>query len=235
VTETDRRVEYRVARFEQLGLKVTLLVGDRRVSVELLDTTYSGAGILVGPSFEGSPGLPVLLEFEASALDEPMLVQGVVRHASETFSGQRLGIAFRDARELDGQLPSALVPIFNRRNCFRVTPMTNPGILVKCTAMEGHGATLRLLDLSLTGLGLIAGLPEERILRRGEVTTVRMDLPGGSAPIVALASVVYEEMLPGGLRYGARFIPDQCDDFQSTEKAIGEYILNRQRSVLRRP
>jgi hypothetical protein len=84
-------------------------------------------------------------------------------------------------------------------------------------------------------VGLLAGLPEDRILQMGEVTTISFHLPNHPAPIVTLATVLYEESLPGGMRYGVRYIPDKCDDFQTTERAIGDYILNRQRSVLRRP
>jgi hypothetical protein len=235
VSATNRRIEYRVAQFERHGLRASILVGEHRVAVELLDTTYSGAGILVGPSYSAEPGLPVLLEFSANALRDPMLVQGVVRHTKEVFSGQRLGVSFRDARELDGQLPPSLIPVFNRRNCYRVSPVASPGLKAECTAMGDSHARMRLLDVSLSGVGLLAGLPEDRILQMGEVTTISFHLPNHPAPIVTLATVLYEESLPGGMRYGVRYIPDKCDDFQTTERAIGDYILNRQRSVLRRP
>ena len=230
-----RRARYRVGAFLRLGLRVSILAGDTTLPAELLDITYSGAGLIAGIGFEPQVGQPILLEFDAHSLRFPMLVQGVVRNIKTIQGGSRIGVSFRDAGEVDGKLPRALVPVFNRRDCFRVAPMPSPGIIVKCSAMGGREASLRLADVSLMGAGLFAAVPEERILAKGDHTTLHFDLPGAPGPIVCMSIVVYEHKLPVGVRYGVRHLPDKCDDFQTLERAVGDYILNRQRSVLRQP
>jgi len=149
-------------------------------------------------------------------------------------AGQDIRFTFRyaDIAEYEKLLATGLGRKFNRRASFRVIPALDQPIMVDITDAEGVQFTGKAMDLSATGLALI--IEGDMDLTSGQTLQLRFSVAWDPKPLSFAARVCYCGVRDGQMRYGIDFVGYQTDNFEEVQDRLVDYVMTRQREILRR-
>ena len=122
----------------------------------------------------------------------------------------------------------------NRRRAFRVRPLGVGQSMSVQLNSDGnvHGATLQ--DLSVTGLGVIVAPDIEVAVANMQVIEIHFGPPAFPETFTMQAKIRHRESVVAGVRYGLELIQDHSSQSVENQKRLTEYVMNRQREMLKR-
>jgi len=230
----ERRRHYRTPVGEFLSLSIAI-VGQEgaAVSATLANLTSAGAGI----SFKASDspafdlGQVLDLEFSGSSLDNPVTVTSLVVHRSDLNSGRHYGLEFVEPKAFLDQLPREMRALFNMRRAHRVTTPRNNALHVSLRNGEFIQAVGVIHDVSTTGIGVLLGIEESRMLTECDAIEVSFQLPDQPDTFVFRGMIRHRLLTIDGVRLGIEFAA-ASDNFEFQQNSIAVYVSERQQQEL---
>ena len=247
MTASQRR-HYRVTGNDLNGILVSMLFGQQRHDVHLLDISAAGAAI----AFVGweSATLEQLstknrsetsIQIEAQSLREPLDILCKVVHLRENNEGIVCGVSFRQPIDQIRNLDQTLLKVFNRRGAVRVEADPEDPISIAVLDDGSKGIAVGILrDLSLTGIGVT--VPGDALAA----------LPNGAAVKVQFSIDGHALTLPGCLRFSRVNSAIEADDVppvttsilgiefnedarveSATSRKLADWVMRRQREIQR--
>lgn len=238
----DRRREYRIGLGADVGLSAKVCGKDNiEITVELVDLTYGGVGILVPPSIQHTLqlGQPISLKFDSKHLDWRISADGRVQNIINLGTLFRIGVQFIDSTKVDRQLTPALRPLFNRRKAYRTmteilgdticnwTPL-DPSIEV--TTYHGH-----LLDISGTGMAMVIDHKHEALLCPGQRYRTHVDVKqeGIKLDFTLIGQLLYFDKDDKEIRAGFEFEEDDSIFFKDQQSSLFRFVAKLQRRIIK--
>lgn len=146
--------------------------------------------------------------------------------------GSRVTLRYADVADYERLLATGLGRRFNRRSSFRVKPAIEHPIMVDITDAEGVQFRGQAMDVSATGLALT--IEGDFDLTSGQVLALQFSVAWDPKPLKFAARVCYCGMRDGQMRYGIDFVAHQTVDFEDIQDRLVDYVMTRQREILRR-
>ena len=146
--------------------------------------------------------------------------------------GQRLTFRYADVADYERLLTTGLGRRYNRRASFRVEPALEKPIVVSIKDANGAELTGKAMDLSATGLALV--IDGDMDLTSGQTLHLGFSVAWDPRPLSFMARVCYCGERDGEMRYGVDFLEHQTEDFELTQDRLVDYVMKRQREILRR-
>ncbi|MHC4415811.1 MAG: PilZ domain-containing protein [Planctomycetota bacterium] len=237
--DIGRRAQYRVELDEAAGLRVTIPNPKGRPFVgRLLDVSADGAGArFQAPEFpELAVGQEVNLIMTSDRLKSSLKVAARVQHRAEEEGFRRYGFRFLRREQLEAQLSPALRQLFNRRKAVRVSPDTRSSVPTALEAAPGGpSAKARLEDLSALGAGVSLEAEAEAVFATTTRVGISLSLPGCRDPVDLVGHIRYRRLVGARIHYGIEFDAALSRHFEQQQEAITEYVMQRQRRMLKRP
>lgn len=234
----ERRAQFRVELGEDAGLQVTIPNPDGSpFSGQLVNVSADGAG-----AFFLTPDCPTLavgqeveLVLASEDLTTPVTVVAMVRYRVEEEDVRSYGFQFIEIDQVEAQLSPGLRRIFNRRQALRVPP--DPKYPVR-VLLEGDAGgprvEVRLADLSVTGAGLRLEPEAESTFAKTSTVRISLCLPDCGEPVNMTGNIRHRSLIDAEIHYGIEFDPELSEDFARQQKAIINYVTQRQREMLQR-
>lgn len=235
-----RRGTYRVQPQELDRLDASVLISDARVPVTLLDLSARGAGvrtdhaggrILEQMAAAGATN-QVSLELRLPDPGPPLCLSARMVQVSGDPDGLRIGLQLRPAQR--EAVEAWLLPLFNQRRALRVSAPPGKPLIVRVFDDQGEPlAEVRMVDLSVEGMGLELDDAAKAALSVGSAVALRFVVAGSREP-VRLGAVVRHigEDGDGQTVAGVAFDPDQGDATHARSR-VGAYIVRRQLQMRR--
>jgi len=145
----------------------------------------------------------------------------------------RYGVEFVDPGSLQNKMPPRLLSAFNRRRAFRVTPDSSEPI--EATIVRSQGGIrveLPVINVSASGVGLIARKNDDQLLMAGDEVLVSFSVPDVPGVLRMVGIVRYSQKQRGGVRYGVEFDREKTAMFKQQQKVVQTYVMNQQRKML---
>ena len=237
--DSERRAQYRVELGEDAGLQVTIPNPDGSpFSGRLVNVSAAGAG-----EFFLTPDCPTLavgqeieLVFASEHLTAPVTVAARVRHRVEEEDVRHYGFQFIEIDQVDAQLSPGLREIFNRQRALRVPPDPKSPVRVVLERDPGEPRVeVRLANLSATGAGLRLEPETESTLAKTSTVRISLCLPDCGEPVNMTGNIRHRRLFGAEIHYGIEFDPDLSENFARQQRAIINYVMQRQREMLQRP
>ena len=247
MSEGQRR-HYRVTGEDLNGIVVSMLFGQQRHDVHLLDISAAGAAIaFMGWKPEQFQRIsrknssPTSIQIEAQSLQEPLDILCQVVHLREVNAGLVCGIAFHQPVGKIVNLDQALLKVFNRRGAVRVE--ADPDNPIAVTLMDEHGATVgagMVRDLSLTGVGITVHEETLKIVQGSQSLSVQFHIDGNEIYLradVRFARKIQathpndEQPVNTGI-LGIEFDVDAREEGM-TNRRLADWVMRRQREIQR--
>ncbi len=235
---SQRRAQYRVEVNGSLDLAVTLH-SPRGAAMhgKMLDLSASGAGVLFS---EARPNLAVgdvvELTFDSPELDEPLVVEALIRHRTEERGGgRRYGFEFIHPDEQAKGLIPALRGMFNRRRSPRVEPAEGQRITATLEASDGSAAEVRLVDLSEFGAGVSVEAEFESAFTDTTQVVLYLELPGADEAVRMAGEIRNRRLVRDRVVYGIEFDLERSENFDESKRTIGQYVSRRLQDLLKSP
>ena len=247
MTVSQRR-HYRVSGEDLSGIGVSMVTGNQRQDVELLDISVAGAAIAFpGWSLANVEDLtsfhrnPPSIQITSNSLPEPLNILCRIAHMQEVDAGVICGVAFLQRVDESINLDRVLLRVFNRRGAVRVETDEKQPIQVSIKDASGKLTTKGLVrDLSLTGMGVaispkyIEGLPS------GTLVTLCFSLDGSDLEIPSIVrfTKTTTDTPPGGVQstklgiLGIEF-DVEARAVPSTNRSLANWVMRRQREIQR--
>jgi hypothetical protein len=146
--------------------------------------------------------------------------------------GRKITIRYSDVADYEALMTTGVGKRFNRRTTFRVEPEPERPVPVVITVADGGELQGRAMDLSATGMALV--VTGDMDLTSGQTLELRFSVPWDPKPLYFVGRVCYCGMRDGEMRYGVDFVPHQTPDFEDIQDRLVDYVMTRQREILRR-
>lgn len=132
-----------------------------------------------------------------------------------------------------GSLSERLRHVFNARGSFRVRsdPGEPVGVVIRASGVRPVEG--RILDISMTGLAVLAGLDAEAELCGVTAARVAIQFPGRPAPVGVDAEILGRKLETSGIRYRLSILSSSEPD-SVAEDAILDYVMSRQHDLLQK-
>ena len=184
---------------------------------------------------EAMPGLRVSLRLTGagmeSAQEAPGHIQGV---RNEDSTRHRLVVWVDDTADLDRLMSKGVSATFNRRGAYRVAPSAAEPIAVHLTPLSAdwaHDDTAA--NLSASGVAVLVDQAKADKFQEAGTLVATLVLPGSPRKLAFTAQVRRAIPTEDGILIGLDFDPDRTDNFDDISDRIVDYIMRRQREVLR--
>ena len=184
-------------------------------------------------------GQRTMLTFTASWLAVPIEIEATVESREEREAFRCYRFLFEKSEGLESQLSEGLYQVCNRRSALRVEPHPKQPIEVALKIPQGLAgesgdaselhATVRLRDISATGVGLILESHFERVFAAVDFAEMCFCLPPSSTPVHLAAWIRYRQLEGDSVRYGLQFTPKHSVRFEAQRVEIIDYVTRRQR------
>ncbi|MCH8151761.1 MAG: PilZ domain-containing protein [Planctomycetes bacterium] len=227
----ERRAQYRTVVDESNALHVTLLDPEGSpFPALLLDVSASGAAAhFFAPDCPTLPiGDRVDLVFTAERLKTPLTVAARVVHRSEDDGCRRYGFRFIEREQLEAKLYPVLRRLFNRRGAFRVAPEPEPRINVTLEGPFGPRVEGALVDLSASGTRVGVKPVAELLFAKVRKVAISLSLPDSRGPVRMTGNIRHRRLVGAAIHYGLDFDPEQSENFAHQQKAIINYVMQRE-------
>lgn len=158
-------------------------------------------------------------------------------HVESTRVGEieaRVTVRYLHKRDYDALIAAGAGRHFNRRGAFRVVPLEAEPVRVTVSDADGsfrHATTAA--DVSATGTAFLFGPAEAKDVDASESLQLSLALPGAARPAVLAARVCFRSESEGRVRFGVDFDRSASDDYDGQVERIVDYIMRRQRQMLR--
>ena len=146
--------------------------------------------------------------------------------------GLRVTVRYADTTDYDSLLNTGVGRRFNRRTSFRVEPATERPITVTIKTKDGRDLTGIAMDLSATGMALVVNGDID--LTSGQTLELGFSVQWDPKPLLFSGNVCYCGMRDGRMRYGVDFDAHRTVDFENVQDRLVDYVMTRQREILRR-
>ncbi len=233
----DQRSHYRLDAGGTDHLHVAVLKDDTApTKAQPLDVGPDGARLLFdtpgGPDYV--MGQLVNLSFISSRIGKTLLIEARAIRRTEEQGHRTYAFRYTNHHRFEGQSPEAIYRLLNRRSSFRVKPpQEEPIDITLKPEADAPLVRARLIDISATGLGMRTSIDVEATLVATLRVTIIMVLPTHRDP-VNVPSIIRSRALAGPhVRYGVAFHFAASDHAESTQNAIIDYVMRRQREGLR--
>jgi len=246
----DRRVVYRVSPQpgDELSLAILSPIGEAR-SARIVDLTIEGAGIRFASA--GQPALGegdrAKLLFSSPRLPSPVELEAVVVAQVEGGPYTHYGLRFERVEQEPPPAPGDFYRLFNRRGAYRgAEPDPNDPIEVGIVGPKGRPkrgprrggwaelGRARLINISATGMSVVAEGDLDAALAGAEQVDVRVRLPPEHNEMCLAVSVRYRLAEGEGARYGLAIDPKRTEEYLDKEEEIVEYVMRRYSETLER-
>ena len=178
-------------------------------------------------------GVVVPLEFTTPSLKKTVRLSAMVVGRSEEDVSRRYTFQFKLK---EGQDPSDLFRLFNRRTSFRAS--SNKPIQVNI--LPGNEAARKeakpiagdLHDISATGISLIVS-PDQDMKIANDDIFIEFELPTSTGMIKMLATIRYRVLMHSkAVRYGCQFNPNM-PGYMTMEDLVMKYLMRYQQQLLK--
>jgi len=253
-TNKDRRKQYRIYVPQERVVEIVLLEPEHDQPGRMLDAASNGLGVVFPrksvPNLRS--GQNVTAKISMAALSRSLLTQLVTRSRFDEGRSVRYGFEFADPGKFFGQLDRSLWRLFNQRRAFRVQPDPDESIEVGLTweagsapaqvelpqpvdvalKWKGGSAAAQMIDVSVIGIGLI--VDAQTTLSEKAQLTVSFALPEHDSAMQFEGVVRNRRPQGDSVRYGMEFVGRESDRrFTAQQKVISDYVMRRQRQMLR--
>ncbi len=235
----SKRAQYRVDLTGREDVQVRLRTADGvSVLAQICDGSIGGIGLRFSLDNTGCPDLTVGEEVEltiaSDRLKRPLAISARVVHRLDEESSREYGLQFTDRQQLEDQLATELFRLFNRRKTYRVEPDRNAP--VEATLEHGQAGVqvqAEVVDISVEGLGVRVPADAMATLGTTDRVKVAISLPGRQAPVILIGTIRFRQVKGEEIGCGIEFDFEQSEDPKRQQNAITDYVMKRQREVLR--
>ena len=220
------------------NIQATLRFSEKEVATgHVANITNRGFVVVceVLKSADNAPGRRVTLQLSGAELDgileAPGHIQGV---RSEDSSHHRVVVWVDDIDDLNRLMESGVSATFNRRAAYRVDPSSEEPVAVTLVTPQGDWShDDHACNVSATGLALLVNTTTAGQLEEGQGLTISVTLP--RSPMTMDFAGHVRRLIPkeDGVLVGLDFDPDFTDHYDRFANRIIDYIMRRQREILR--
>jgi c-di-GMP-binding flagellar brake protein YcgR len=136
---------------------------------------------------------------------------------------------FLRANNLAQKLEPSLFVYFNRRQAVRVRAPVDEPVEVDLMWSGGY-IEARMIDISITGIGLEVDPDEVEILDLPVEVTVSFQLPGFKTFLLS-GTALHRMEVGKTLKYGIKFDWEQTEDIERQQDDLEAYVLERQKEM----
>jgi hypothetical protein len=201
----------------------------------IFNTSMNGAAIAFDP--QRLPDLAlnerVKLQLTMTESEKIIMVDATLKHLKHANNNVICRFQFADPSSLAKSLDISLMSYFNRREAFRVKPDINEPIGVD-VEWNGGSTQGRVIDISITGMGLGVKPEATEIPRRPEPVTLSFRLPISEKTLTIVGTTVHPRPLRKIILYGIKYDWNQTENPFQQETVITSYVIYRQREIIGR-
>ncbi|MDP6945614.1 MAG: PilZ domain-containing protein [Myxococcota bacterium] len=184
---------------------------------------------------ESTPGRRVSLLLSGAGIETPQEAPGHIQGVrTEDTSHHRVVVWVDDPEDLDRLMSAGISATFNRRGAYRVAPSASEPIKVQLVGTTGGWTHEdQVANLSASGVAVLVDKAVAAQLEEAGSLTASLQLPGRPRPTVFVSHV--RRSIPKGDEFlvGLDFDPDLTENFEDISDLIVDYIMRRQRELLR--
>lgn len=232
----DSRKQYRTQAKDFSPFQFHLVLPGRKLLPgAIFNTSMNGTAIAF--DLQRLPPLAinerVKLQLSMPQSKKTIMVDATLKHLKNANNNVICRFQFADPSSLAKRLDISLMSYFNRREAFRVRPDINEPIEVDIEWNAGSTQG-RVIDISLTGMGL--GLKPEvaKILSYAEPVTLSFRLPVSEKILMIGGTTVNPRPSGEIILYGIKYDWSQTENAYRQESVITSYVIYRQREIIGR-
>ena len=153
---------------------------------------------------------------------------------AEDSGHHRVSVWLDDAEDLARVLEAGAAANFNRRGAYRVAPAADSPVTLALNTADGSWShTDKASDLSASGVGVLVDEATAKQMETAHELTLSLSLPGAHAPLHFVSHVRRVIAKDAGHLVGLDFDPVNTDNFDALAERVVDYIMRRQRELLR--
>lgn len=224
---------YRIAQtdIEKLELRVSGGLG-KAVSGEVID--LSNTGIDARFSRQQAPVLAIGEEIELAFRwcdqeFESLGIQAQVVTRTDEERSLLYGFSFLESPGLTHGMMNQL---FNRRSAHRAKPKPGEEIEVQLWVHNQSPReslfVAKMVDISVLGLGIMAEIGRDAVLKNHDLVDVSFKLPGSSQRNTITARLITRKLRGDVIHYGLQFSKSMIRHLTAEQNEIAEYIIRRE-------
>ncbi len=214
------------------------------VVLSLSDGVYSGSVVSIDLSHatidfpaEGPPtihiGRSVDLTFAYPGMIRAIVLSAVVVGRARVDHVPRYTFQFRLS---EGQEPSDIVTLFNRRAVFRAPTVTSTAVIAVPASGAESGAVepirADLWDIGANGISIVIN-PDHDVLFRDDELYVELTLPNSTVVLRLYGAIRYRMLMHSrAVRYGCEFDP-RTPGFMHLADVIVGYVMKHQQQTMK--
>ena len=170
-------------------------------------------------------GEPVTLSFRLPHLSHRIELGATPTNCLAQTSYWRYGFQFCDKLEAPAEFSARFYQVFNRRRAYRVEPAAGDIVEVKLVA-AGSSATVRLENISATGIALSTDSASAQILTQAQQATLCFRLPDGQE-LTLVANLRHSHTEDQRTYWGLEFDQARTEQFQLQQQVIMDFVMRR--------